>query len=1071
MAVIISNGDTSLGTAAGFYEVEARNMSAMYAGSGLAVSTTRYIDVTFAHAGNCQGLVLCLYTTNMTSRELIVTLQENTGAWVDRASVTMSTADIAGTCTSGTNINRGSYFTACEFAVPYAVTVAAATWRFKIEHGAGVGTWVIATSNGVAPFYAAWCDNAATFADNDVVICKDVVEIDQTATFGAVLGTGDAVNGISCVICSNAADPSLDGVSRLVWQNPPAAAYTLTVGGSISVLAYSGIRIGSDHSTAVTISNASPAVVSCPSHGLVAGQLISFETTGVLPSPLDSTRGVYYYVSDDSDPDEFTVSATSGGVEVDTTTDGSGVHTLHWGRIPAGQKATLTFTAPVVGTAVGSIRDVINTTTSSYGYGGRSSLFCYGQIPRYAKTVLASDAVTGQAHLITTDNVDWVNGDQVVIGKQNVKGQGVTTVHTVSGVVGNDITLTTNLATNNRIAGGTVLRLGGHGIRIENTGTFSTHMPISPANFALSGIELYNGRFFIPTSTAYYMYLAAVNAAYRSQYLMQDCVFWVNTTSMYTCCRVIMPPDGMLVQRVFSFRTCPIETVYSYFTAAYASGRLTVQDCAVLSAYGYSFVGHSTNNNRVTMHDISFENCRASAPFIVMHGIECEYYNLDFWGGGTVTGIVRLGQLINPLRIENLRYNNCACGFEVGAFASRGCVDEDSAFGDETANTIDIIWTTGALPDYTFVNVDAPAGGMIFDETYLPDMVTGGKIGFVNFDEVATDDKVTFTLGKIQRTNAALADTTVHTAGGSAMRFEPLSSAERFDWSFDVPTGNILGKTMVIAIWCKINSATYYATPGAYGLPRLSVEYDGATEVQTTAAEHTDWQLLSVTFTPTTATGKVTVTLSGRTDATGSDAYFYWDDVSVLYPAGVALNLGGLDIWDNALPVTPPIATLASALDVWTASKLVDYGANSMGELAKDTGIAVATLPLDPASQSGVEGAITLSESVVTGAIAALNDLSSGDAETAAGAALTAYGAATGTDVSTATAPLALQTNLVDVQAALEVVRKVETGRWRIHDNQMLFYDTDGTTILFAYDLFNAMGVPSETEVYERKPV
>jgi hypothetical protein len=73
--------------------------------------------------------------------------------------------------------------------------------------------------------------------------------------------------------------------------------------------------------------------------------------------------------------------------------------------------------------------------------------------------------------------------------------------------------------------------------------------------------------------------------------------------------------------------------------------------------------------------------------------------------------------------------------------------------------------------------------------------------------------------------------------------------------------------------------------------------------------------------------------------------------------------------------------------------------------------------------------------------------------------------------VSTATAPLALQTNLVDVQAALEVVRKVETGRWRIHDNQMLFYDTDGTTILFAYDLFNAMGVPSETEVYERKPV
>jgi hypothetical protein len=330
--------------------------------------------------------------------------------------------------------------------------------------------------------------------------------------------------------------------------------------------------------------------------------LISFETTGVLPSPLDSTRGVYYYVSDDSDPDEFTVSATSGGVEIDTTTDGSGVHTLHWGRIPVAEKATVTFTAPAAGTATPSI---MGKGTITYEYGGRASLFCYGQIPRYATTTLASDAATGQAHVITTDSVDWVNGDEVIVGKQDTKGQGVLTVHVVSGVVADDITLTANLATNIRKAGGTVLRLGGHGVRIQNAAAYSPSAIFVPANFQLSGAELYNLRFTLPGSSTYYLYLAALGAAYRSQYLIQDCVAWMSLNTNYYLTTMIIPPDGALVQRVHAFRTYPVYNVTSYFTKLFSSGRLTVQDCAVLSAYGYSFVGHSTNNNRVTMHDIS----------------------------------------------------------------------------------------------------------------------------------------------------------------------------------------------------------------------------------------------------------------------------------------------------------------------------------------------------------------------------------------------------------------------------------------------------------------------------------
>lgn len=112
-------------------------------------------------------------------------------------------------------------------------------------------------------------------------------------------------------------------------------------------------------------------------------------------------------------------------------------------------------------------------------------------------------------------------------------------------------------------------------------------------------------------------------------------------------------------------------------------------------------------------------------------------------------------------------------------------------------------------------------------------------------------------------------------------------------------------------MWVKINSATYYA--GTHQLPRLTINYDNGTTSYAQASDSTDWQLLHVTFTPTTTYGQITVTVSGRTDATGSDAYFYIDDFGVSYPPNVALDLGGLDNWASGLPVVPPLSLPISA--------------------------------------------------------------------------------------------------------------------------------------------------------------
>lgn len=76
----------------------------------------------------------------------------------------------------------------------------------------------------------------------------------------------------------------------------------------------------------VTISNASPAVVSLASHGFSVNDRVVFSTTDELPTGL--TAGTVYYVESVPDSGTFTVSDTVGGAAVDTTTAGSGTHSV-----------------------------------------------------------------------------------------------------------------------------------------------------------------------------------------------------------------------------------------------------------------------------------------------------------------------------------------------------------------------------------------------------------------------------------------------------------------------------------------------------------------------------------------------------------------------------------------------------------------------------------------------------------------------------------------------------------------------------------------------------------------------
>lgn len=79
--------------------------------------------------------------------------------------------------------------------------------------------------------------------------------------------------------------------------------------------------------TGVTISIANPAVISWPSHGLVANDLFYLATTGSLPTGL--TADTPLYVKDVLTSGTFTVSATPGGAAIATSGTQSGIQSAY----------------------------------------------------------------------------------------------------------------------------------------------------------------------------------------------------------------------------------------------------------------------------------------------------------------------------------------------------------------------------------------------------------------------------------------------------------------------------------------------------------------------------------------------------------------------------------------------------------------------------------------------------------------------------------------------------------------------------------------------------------------------
>ncbi len=95
----------------------------------------------------------------------------------------------------------------------------------------------------------------------------------------------------------------------------------------LSTTTYNDLLVANQTIGIITVTIATPAVFTLISHGLEAGDIVYFTTTGALPTGL-TINTVYWVLATDLTVNTFKVSALSGGSAVNTSGTQSGVHTM-----------------------------------------------------------------------------------------------------------------------------------------------------------------------------------------------------------------------------------------------------------------------------------------------------------------------------------------------------------------------------------------------------------------------------------------------------------------------------------------------------------------------------------------------------------------------------------------------------------------------------------------------------------------------------------------------------------------------------------------------------------------------
>lgn len=212
---------------------------------------------------------------------------------------------------------------------------------------------------------------------------------DLTGTLGvAAGGTGKTTLAANNVLLGNGTSavqevaPGAGGnvltSNGTTWQSsPPGAAptgaifdfagfttpsgYLLCDGAAVSRTTYAALWAALSASATVTITIASPGVVTWNSHPLQNGDPVRLQTTGALPTGL-AANTTYYVVS--AAANTFQLSATRGGAAINTSGTQSGTHTAIYAPHGWGDNST-TFNVPDFRGRVAAGRDNMGGTAAN----------------------------------------------------------------------------------------------------------------------------------------------------------------------------------------------------------------------------------------------------------------------------------------------------------------------------------------------------------------------------------------------------------------------------------------------------------------------------------------------------------------------------------------------------------------------------------------------------------------------------------------------------------------------------------------------------------------------------------
>jgi hypothetical protein len=873
MAVVANFGNTNLSTANGFYRVEAHNVG-MKSNTTLALSTTRTINVTFANACNLKTVLLNIQPTqNVTNANLKDVTVELKESGTTRASVTRTAASM---------FNSVDYSTT-DFTHNYT------------------SSWIVAFD------------------------------------FGTPYAVTTAAGVWTIVISQSGAGASNQNIRTSDGTNP----FYIAIGDNTVSFASGDVLICDTGKGTVTIDQSATLTGLTGTGGtsLVCGIVATGNSWDDIGLQWENPASASYTLTLNGE----LILAAHGGFIVGSS--GS--------RITRTNKAIIDISAPSTGTLGGIAAPQIVSSNIS----AKQFIKMYGEVPSVQSAKLANAASVG-ASSITIDNAStgWAVNDVIIIGGNTSLGTTQLTRYTITSVAGAVLGISPNITGQARSVGGNVVVVDSRGVKITtSSSTITTMLKLHHA----SVIELDGVDFVHSGTSGIYILIDSGGNSGPSGYGIGAATAQSSAQTFKNITATNQSTTGGTFINMFSSRLGEVfEKVYLLnltFCNTYTSnlgpfGNHSYTDCITMQLNGFPMFNPPGSRN-TTITNCKFD-CQVGGGggFALVTGEGHTFTGCEFWGSsayGTTQGAcVTFNNSFNGTMTNCTFNNNNACvGLGGNVYNLKV---QDCSFGQTVAITgnrhLYTVNTVGAFYDVVMednLGTSVPIDTGLLNGVAMTSSAAGSAIRIINESNTANNDTVWVKYGYYQRTGSGLSDTTVRTSGGYAIRLQPRSGTNSMAWpnritERGVPTGDIQNKTMTVSCWMYINNTAYDA--GTYELPRLNVKYDNATTTYTSAAAtFGSWQQVAVTFTPTTTYGQIDVWITAATDATGSNAYVYVDDFNIAFPAGVQVDLGSLDLWSNATPIWPPIATVPSLGGVWDEAVTAHTISGSFGVLAKTT--------------------------------------------------------------------------------------------------------------------------------------